>query len=66
MNVVHLNARSIGANGDAMHADMFLLNRIFDVICLSETWITKLVLLMIFYPNYTSFYSIRHDSSGVM
>ena len=49
LSVIHLNIRSISANEDALYAYMFLLNSKFDVICLSESWVKSLNLLMTYF-----------------
>ena len=37
-SILHLNIRSIRANGDALILYLSSLNSKFDVICLTETW----------------------------
>ena len=38
LSIMHLNIRSISRNGDCLISYLSLLNRNFDVICLSETF----------------------------
>ena len=37
--VIHVNIRSMGANGDALVVYLSLLHREFDIVCLTETWV---------------------------
>ena len=46
LSVVHLNIRSINANGSDFITYLSLLNRKFDVVCLSETF-KQIICLMI-------------------
>ena len=63
-SVIHVNIRSISANGDALSVYLSTLNREFDVICLSETWVRELEFIDDFFPNYTSFHSTRLGRRG--
>ena len=63
-SVIHVNIRYISANGDALSVYLSTLNREFDVICLSETWMREFEFIDDFFANYSSFYSIRLGRRG--
>ena len=50
-SVIHVNIRSISANGDALSVYLSTLNRELDVICLSETWVRELEFMDDFFPK---------------
>ena len=63
LSVVHLNIRSINANGSDFITYLSLLNRKFDVVCLSETFVTDLILANNLFDDYESFHSIQSENS---
>ena len=64
--LIHFNARSLNANCQKIDCYLKLLNKSFDVIVISETWINPGCLVN-FLPNYTP-YSVNrklHKGGGV-
>ena len=55
LTLIHLNIRSIKANGDNFVSYLENINLKFDVICLSETWINDNDFSEDFLPGYKSF-----------
>ena len=51
-------------NGDELLIYLESIDRKFDIICLSETWITGLPVVDDIFPSYTSFHSIRKSRNG--
>ena len=64
LSVIHLNIRSIAANGDRFAVFLSTLNLNFDVICLTETWVTELGLVDGFLEGYVCFHSFREARRG--
>ena len=64
LSLIHLNIRSIKANGDNFISYLETINLKFDLICLSETWINDDDFLEDFLPGYKGFHSIRSGSRG--
>ena len=64
LNVIHLNIRSLSKNGDELCAFLSLIKTNFDVVCLSETWVSELGIVDDIFPNYNSYHSIRKNSIG--
>ena len=62
LNILHLNIRSIRANGSDLITYLSMLNRKFDCICLSETFVTDLDLTSDFLDDYEGFHSIRESN----
>ena len=56
--IIHLNIRSIQANGDDFVTYLSTLKTIFDVICFSETWMSDSSMLNPF-PDYNGFHSCQ-------
>ena len=63
-SVLHVNIRSINKNGDELLIYLESIDKKFDIICLSETWITGLPVVDDIFPSYTSFHSIRKNKNG--
>lgn len=59
LSVIHLNIRSMFKNGDAFITYLSLLNRTFDVICLTETFVQDVSLVENFIDGYKGFHSMR-------
>ena len=64
LSLIHLNIRSIRANGDAFILYLSLLKRKFDVICLTETWVKEPDLIDDIFSDYHSFHSFRQSRVG--
>ena len=62
LSVLHLNIRSMFKNGDALITYLSLLNRTFDIICLSETFVQDLSVVENFLDGYKCFHSVRGGS----
>ena len=63
LSIIHLNIRSLGANGDILNAYLSLLKLNFDIVCLTETWVSDSEILDVF-QNYNGFHSIRQNRRG--
>ena len=59
LSIFHLNVRSIRRNGDELVCYLETLKYSFDVICLTETWISNLPVVNVLFPDYLGFHSIR-------
>ena len=59
LSIMHLNIRSISRNGDCLISYLSLLNRKFDVICLSETFVNDITIVENLLDGYKGFHSIR-------
>ena len=59
LSVLHLNIRSMNKNGDCLITYLSLLNRKFDVLCLSETFVNDISIVEDFLDGYRGFHSIR-------
>ena len=64
LRVIHLNIRSISANGDSFVAFLSTLNLSFDIICVSETWTTDPSSFEGFLDGYTGVFSCREGRQG--
>ena len=64
LNILHTNIRSLRKNGDELSVYLESLNKKFDIVCLTETWITELPVVDDIFPSYSSFHSIRKSKSG--
>ena len=64
LRVIHLNIRSLSANGDNFVAFLSTLNLNFDIICISETWVTNPSLFEGFLDGYTGIHSYRENRRG--
>ena len=63
LSVIHLNIRSIHANGSVFCSYLETLKSKFDVICLSETWNNNLPTIDHFFPSYIGFHSSRPEGT---
>jgi len=63
-SVVHLNINSMHKNGPDFIGYLSLLNLNFDVICLSETYVTDILLANDFLDDYHSYHTIRNNHGG--
>ena len=61
---IHVNIRSLTANGNTFIAYLETLKLKFDIICFSETWLREDYQIENYFPDYTSFHSMRTDRSG--
>ena len=61
---IHVNIRSLTSNGDTFIAYLDTLKLKFDIICFSETWLRKDNQIENYFPDYTSFHSMRTDRNG--
>ena len=60
LSIIHLNIRSLAANGDDFNSYISMLNLNFDVICFSETWINESNLSdNHLFPLYNGYHSSR-------
>ena len=60
LSILHLNIRSLAANGDDFISYIETLDVKFDIICLSETWLNDSnVIDNHFFPLYNSYHSFR-------
>ena len=59
LSVIHINIRSLSANGDTFVSNLLTLNLNFDVICFSETWLNFEHSLGNFLPSYNGFHACR-------
>ena len=65
LSVIHVNVRSLNANGNDLNVFLSLLNLKFDIVCLSETWVVKEGdYIDDFFPNHFLFNSSRCDRRG--
>ena len=64
LSIFHINIRSLNKNGDELIAYLSLLKRDFDIICLTETWISELPVIDDIFPSYKSYHSIRKGKNG--
>ena len=64
LSVFHINIRSLNKNGDELLVYLETINRKFDVICITESWITELPVVDDVFPSYPSFHSIRKSKNG--
>ena len=61
LSVIHLNIRSIHANGSVFCSYLETLKSKFDLICLSETWNNNSPIIDHFFPSYIGFHSSRPE-----
>ena len=64
LSVIHLNIRSIVANGDYFLAYLQTLSLKFNVICLTETWTSSSEPPINYFPNYVGYHSVRSNRKG--
>ena len=64
LNIIHLNIRSLNKNGNELVLYLESINRKFDIVCLSETWIKGLPVVDDAFPSYLGFHSIRNSRNG--
>ena len=62
LSIIHLNIRSINQNSDNFSVFLSNLNLKFDIICLSETWLTEGGALADFLPNHDAYHSCRRGN----
>ena len=63
LSVIHVNIRSITKNGDALVTYLASLNKRFEIICFSETWILKdFTIFHELFPGYNSYHSCRNGT----
>ena len=63
-SVLHLNINSMHKNGSDFIAYLSLLDLKFDIICLSETYVTDILLANDFLDDYQSYHTIRNNHGG--
>ena len=61
LSIIHLNIRSIYANGSVFCSYLETLKSKFDVICLSETWNKNSPRIDTFFPSCIGFHSSRPE-----
>ena len=64
LSVLHLNIRSMSRNGDCLITYLSLLDRKFDIICLSETFVNDVSIFENFLDGYKGFHSIRDGNQA--
>ena len=52
LSILHSNIRSLKKNGDELAIYIETLNKRFDIVCLSETWITELPVVDDIFSSY--------------
>lgn len=62
LNIIHLNIRSLNANGDCFSSFLSTLEIKFDIICLTETWLHADNFIDNFFPGYAGFHLTRESS----
>ena len=63
-SVLHVNIRSLNANGESLVVHLSLFNCEFDVACLTETWVDEPGLFDIILDNHSSIHSPRFSIRG--
>ena len=64
LSILHSNIRSLKKNGDEQSIYLETINKKFDIVCLSETWIAELPVVDDIFSSYSSFHSIRTTRHG--
>ena len=64
LSVLHLNVRSMSRNGDCLITHLSLLDRKFDILCLSETFVNDVTIVENFLDGYRGFHSIRDGNQA--
>ena len=64
LSIIHANIRSLSANGDMFVGFLSLLNRSFDVICFTETWLSQDGVVENFFPSYNGHHISRSTRRG--
>ena len=64
LSVLHLNIRSMSRNGDCLITHLSLLDRKFDILCLSETFVNDVTIVENFLDGYRGFHSIRDGNQA--
>ena len=64
MCAIHVNITSLTANGNTCIAYLETLKLKFDIICFSGTWLREDYQIENYFPDYTSFHSMRTGRSG--
>ena len=59
LSIIHINIRSIAANGEAFASYLTTLKFNFDVICFTETWANHHKFQENFLPTYVGFHACR-------
>ena len=61
LSVIHLNARSLGADSkhDYINSILFMLKLKFHIICITESWLTDATKDLYTFEGYSAFHSIR-------
>ena len=68
LKILHLNIRSVNTSIDEFSAFLGDLHCKFDVMCLTESWLTKSTAQLYHFDGYKSFHSLRpnnHVGGGV-
>ena len=63
-NVLHMNVRSLNANGDLFSSFLNALYKIPDVFVITETWLVEVSLELGTFDGYNSFQVVRNDARG--
>ena len=64
LKAIHVNIRSLAANGDSFVAYLATLNLKFDIICVTETWATDPSLFEGLFDGYIGVFSCRESRRG--
>ena len=64
LSIMHVNIRSISANGDELIAYLETLIFKFDIICLTETWLNKDNFVDDIFTGYVGYHSMRQNGRG--
>ena len=64
LSVIHINIRSLNANGDTLVGYLSTLDHSFDAICLTETWNYDIRTINEMFPQYSAFSSNRNNRNG--
>ena len=64
LSIMHVNIRSISANGDELVAYLETLILKFDIICLTETWLNDDNFIDNIFTGYIGYHSMRQNRRG--
>ena len=64
LSVLHLNINSLNKNGPELIGYLSLLNMKFDIVCLSETYVTDILLASDFLDDYQCYHTTRNNHGG--
>ena len=64
LKILHLNIRSLKSNDDYFSAFLSELKCNFDVICLTESWLTEDTKQLYNFPGFTAYHSLRSNNQA--